>query len=56
MYALSNTEVEILDDGRLQLLELNPPDPWMTDPREPLELQEGEVKVCVFCSSQNMLS
>ncbi|XP_045928596.1 cytidine monophosphate-N-acetylneuraminic acid hydroxylase [Micropterus dolomieu] len=40
-------EVEILDDGGLQLVELNPMDPWLADPREPLELQEGEVKVCI---------
>ncbi|TKS91052.1 Cytidine monophosphate-N-acetylneuraminic acid hydroxylase [Collichthys lucidus] len=38
-------EVEILDDGGLQLVELNPINPWMVDPREPMELQEGEVKV-----------
>ncbi|KAM4523249.1 cytidine monophosphate-N-acetylneuraminic acid hydroxylase isoform 1-T1 [Fundulus diaphanus] len=38
-------EVEILDDGGMQLVELSPIDPWMTDPREPLELQEGEVKI-----------
>ncbi|XP_069012568.1 cytidine monophosphate-N-acetylneuraminic acid hydroxylase isoform X1 [Embiotoca jacksoni] len=38
-------EVEISDDGGLQLLELKPIDPWLADPREPLELQEGEVKV-----------
>lgn len=38
-------EVEVLDDGGLQLVELSPVDPWMADPREPLELQEGEVKV-----------
>lgn len=47
---LPNTEVEILDDGGLQLVELNPIDPWLADPREPLELQEGEVKVRVLCS------
>uniref|UniRef100_A0A3Q3W8R9 Cytidine monophosphate-N-acetylneuraminic acid hydroxylase n=1 Tax=Mola mola TaxID=94237 RepID=A0A3Q3W8R9_MOLML len=45
MYILPNTDVEILDDGGLQLVELNPVDPWLTDLREPLELQEGEVKV-----------
>ncbi|KAK1906258.1 Cytidine monophosphate-N-acetylneuraminic acid hydroxylase [Dissostichus eleginoides] len=38
-------EVEILDDGGLQLVELSPVDPWLADPREPEELQEGEVKV-----------
>uniref|UniRef100_A0A3Q4GPH6 Cytidine monophosphate-N-acetylneuraminic acid hydroxylase n=1 Tax=Neolamprologus brichardi TaxID=32507 RepID=A0A3Q4GPH6_NEOBR len=38
-------EVEVLDDGGVQLVELSPVDPWMADPREPLELQEGEVKV-----------
>lgn len=35
-----------MDDGRLQLVELSPIDPWLADPRQPLELQEGEVKVC----------
>lgn len=48
------TEIEILDDGGLQLVELNPIDPWLADPREPLELQEGEVKVRVFCSSHSV--
>ncbi|XP_049423384.1 cytidine monophosphate-N-acetylneuraminic acid hydroxylase [Epinephelus fuscoguttatus] len=38
-------EVEMLDDGGLQLVELSPMDPWLADPREPQELQEGEVKV-----------
>nr|XP_015797661.2 cytidine monophosphate-N-acetylneuraminic acid hydroxylase [Nothobranchius furzeri] len=38
-------DVEVLDDGALQLLELSPVHPWLTDPRETLELQEGEVKV-----------
>ncbi|XP_042073222.1 cytidine monophosphate-N-acetylneuraminic acid hydroxylase [Haplochromis burtoni] len=38
-------EVSMLDDGGLQLVELSPVDPWMADPREPLELQKGEVKV-----------
>ncbi|XP_029969792.1 cytidine monophosphate-N-acetylneuraminic acid hydroxylase [Salarias fasciatus] len=38
-------EVEVSDDGGLRLLELNPVDPWLADPRTPLELQEGEVKV-----------
>ncbi|XP_034528985.1 cytidine monophosphate-N-acetylneuraminic acid hydroxylase isoform X1 [Notolabrus celidotus] len=38
-------EVETLEDGGLQLVELSPVDPWLTDPREPQELQEGEVKV-----------
>uniref|UniRef100_A0A3Q3CTV2 Cytidine monophospho-N-acetylneuraminic acid hydroxylase n=1 Tax=Haplochromis burtoni TaxID=8153 RepID=A0A3Q3CTV2_HAPBU len=37
--------VSMLDDGGLQLVELSPVDPWMADPREPLELQKGEVKV-----------
>lgn len=55
MYVLPNTEVEILDDGGLQLVELNPIDPWLADPREPLELQEGEVKVCAFCCSHSVL-
>ncbi|CAK6959972.1 cytidine monophosphate-N-acetylneuraminic acid hydroxylase [Scomber scombrus] len=38
-------EVEMLDGGGLQLVELSPIDPWLSDPREPMELQEGEVKV-----------
>uniref|UniRef100_A0A671YIE8 Cytidine monophosphate-N-acetylneuraminic acid hydroxylase n=1 Tax=Sparus aurata TaxID=8175 RepID=A0A671YIE8_SPAAU len=38
-------DVEISNDGGLQLVELNPIDPWLADPREPLELLEGEVKV-----------
>lgn len=41
-----NIEVEVLDDGGLQLVELSPNDPWLADPRQPLELQEGEVQVC----------
>uniref|UniRef100_A0A3P9ASC1 Cytidine monophosphate-N-acetylneuraminic acid hydroxylase n=1 Tax=Maylandia zebra TaxID=106582 RepID=A0A3P9ASC1_9CICH len=41
-------EVEVLDDGGLQLVELSPVDPWMADPREPLELQQEEVKVTYF--------
>uniref|UniRef100_A0A3P9D5A6 Cytidine monophosphate-N-acetylneuraminic acid hydroxylase n=1 Tax=Maylandia zebra TaxID=106582 RepID=A0A3P9D5A6_9CICH len=41
-------EVSMLDDGGLQLVELSPVDPWMADPREPLELQMGEVKVTYF--------
>uniref|UniRef100_H2S8U4 Cytidine monophospho-N-acetylneuraminic acid hydroxylase n=1 Tax=Takifugu rubripes TaxID=31033 RepID=H2S8U4_TAKRU len=40
-----NTEVEYLGDGGLQLVELNPPDPWLANPRERLVLKEGEVKV-----------
>lgn len=43
-----NIEVEVFDDGRLQLVELSPIDPWLADPRQPLELQEGEVKVCLL--------
>ncbi|XP_029681644.1 cytidine monophosphate-N-acetylneuraminic acid hydroxylase-like [Takifugu rubripes] len=38
-------EVEYLGDGGLQLVELNPPDPWLANPRERLVLKEGEVKV-----------
>ncbi|XP_027899883.1 cytidine monophosphate-N-acetylneuraminic acid hydroxylase-like isoform X2 [Xiphophorus couchianus] len=38
-------EVEMLDDGGMQLVELSPIDPWLAEPREPLELQEGEVKI-----------
>ncbi|XP_076153343.1 cytidine monophosphate-N-acetylneuraminic acid hydroxylase-like [Alosa pseudoharengus] len=30
-------------DGGLDLVELNPPDPWLTDPMETQELQPGEV-------------
>ncbi|XP_030576274.1 cytidine monophosphate-N-acetylneuraminic acid hydroxylase isoform X2 [Archocentrus centrarchus] len=41
-------EVEMFDDGGLQLVELCPVDPWLADPREPQELQEGEVKVTYF--------
>uniref|UniRef100_A0A673CT03 Cytidine monophosphate-N-acetylneuraminic acid hydroxylase n=1 Tax=Sphaeramia orbicularis TaxID=375764 RepID=A0A673CT03_9TELE len=41
-------EVEMLDDGGLQLVELCPDDPWVVDPLEPLDLQEGEVKVTYF--------
>lgn len=40
-----NTEVEVLDDGGLQLVELSPIAPWLADPRQPVELQKGEVKV-----------
>uniref|UniRef100_A0A8C6UFF8 Cytidine monophosphate-N-acetylneuraminic acid hydroxylase n=1 Tax=Neogobius melanostomus TaxID=47308 RepID=A0A8C6UFF8_9GOBI len=38
-------EVEALEGGGLQLLELDPEDPWLEDPRETLELQPGEVQV-----------
>ncbi|KAK7878135.1 hypothetical protein WMY93_031216 [Mugilogobius chulae] len=38
-------EVEVMEDGGLQLVELNPEDPWLSDPRETLELQPGEVQV-----------
>lgn len=38
-------EVELLGDGGLQLLELDPEDPWLQDPREPVELQPGEVQL-----------
>ncbi|KAM7366861.1 hypothetical protein PAMP_014802 [Pampus punctatissimus] len=38
-------EVEMMDNGELQLIELSPVDPWLADPREPLQLQEGEVTV-----------
>ncbi|KAM7377898.1 hypothetical protein PAMA_013017 [Pampus argenteus] len=37
-------EVE-MNNGELQLIELSPVDPWLNDPREPLQLQEGEVRV-----------
>ncbi|KAI3366493.1 hypothetical protein L3Q82_000633 [Scortum barcoo] len=43
-HIISISEVEILDDGGLQLVELTPIDPWLADPRDPQELQEGEVK------------
>lgn len=46
MHVMLHTDVEISNDGGLQLVELNPIDPWLADPREPLELLEGEVKVC----------
>lgn len=55
-YVVSNTEVELLGDGGLQLVELNPPDPWLADPREPLVLKDGEVKVCAFCYSHIILT
>lgn len=55
MYVMSHTEVEILDDGGLQLVELNPINPWLVDPREPMELQEGEVKVCMQLFTQSTL-
>ncbi|XP_068611499.1 cytidine monophosphate-N-acetylneuraminic acid hydroxylase [Brachionichthys hirsutus] len=38
-------DVEILDGGGLHLVALNPIDPWLADPCETLELEEGEVKV-----------
>lgn len=50
---MSHTDVEVLDDGGLQLAELSPIDPWLADPREPLELQEGEVKVCILPFTQS---
>ncbi|XP_034779713.2 cytidine monophosphate-N-acetylneuraminic acid hydroxylase-like [Acipenser ruthenus] len=33
------------ENGGLQLLELNPPDPWQADPRTPEELEPGEVLI-----------
>ncbi|XP_055047282.2 cytidine monophosphate-N-acetylneuraminic acid hydroxylase isoform X2 [Misgurnus anguillicaudatus] len=37
-------EVVLSDtDGSLELIELNPPDPWTVDPREAQELQTGEL-------------
>uniref|UniRef100_A0A8C3B098 Cytidine monophospho-N-acetylneuraminic acid hydroxylase n=1 Tax=Cyclopterus lumpus TaxID=8103 RepID=A0A8C3B098_CYCLU len=45
---MSLPEVELLDDGGLQLVELSPIDPWLADPREPVELQGGEVEVTYF--------
>nr|XP_055047277.1 cytidine monophosphate-N-acetylneuraminic acid hydroxylase-like isoform X2 [Misgurnus anguillicaudatus] len=37
-------EVVLSDtDGSLELVELNPPDPWTVDPREAQELQTGEL-------------
>lgn len=45
-----------MDDGGLQLLELNPPDPWLSNPRERLVLKEGEVKVGAFCCPQNIIT
>ncbi|KAI4878076.1 hypothetical protein NFI96_011684 [Prochilodus magdalenae] len=36
-------EVEQSADGSLKLLELDPPDPWTTDPRPVQELQPGEI-------------
>ncbi|XP_075867572.1 cytidine monophosphate-N-acetylneuraminic acid hydroxylase [Nelusetta ayraudi] len=44
-FSQDELEVEVLDDGGLQLVELSPSDPWLADPRQPLELQEGEVQV-----------
>ncbi|XP_077957187.1 cytidine monophosphate-N-acetylneuraminic acid hydroxylase isoform X1 [Gasterosteus aculeatus] len=38
-------EVELSEDGSLQLIELSPIDPWLADPREAVQLQDGEVKV-----------
>ncbi|KAM8909709.1 cytidine monophosphate-N-acetylneuraminic acid hydroxylase-like isoform 1-T1 [Spinachia spinachia] len=38
-------EVELSEDGGLQLIELSPIDPWLADPREALQLQDGEVEV-----------
>lgn len=38
-------EVEMLEDGGLQLVELSPEDPWLAEPRESLELEPGEVQV-----------
>lgn len=55
LYVMSHTEVEILDDGGLRLVELSPVDPWLADPREPLELQEGEVKVCIPLVTHSIL-
>lgn len=52
---LLHTEVELSSDGGLQLVELNPPDPWLADPRERLVLKEGEVKVCASCCSHNII-
>jgi len=32
-------------DGSLELVELNPPDPWTAEPREAQELHAGEITV-----------
>lgn len=52
---LLHTEVELLGDKGLQLVELNPPDPWLADPQERLQLKDGEVKVRAFCCSHNII-
>ncbi|XP_052440208.1 cytidine monophosphate-N-acetylneuraminic acid hydroxylase-like isoform X2 [Carassius gibelio] len=35
-------------DGSLELLELNPPDPWTAEPRESQELHAGEITLTYF--------
>lgn len=44
-FSQDELSVEMLDGGGLQLVELSPPEPWLTDPQDTLELQEGEVTV-----------
>ncbi|XP_035667551.1 cytidine monophosphate-N-acetylneuraminic acid hydroxylase-like [Branchiostoma floridae] len=39
---------EVDDEGRLTLVELNPPEPWERDPRPPQRIEPGEVKVTFF--------
>lgn len=39
-------EVVVSDtDGSMEMVELNPPDPWTLDPREAQDLQPGELAV-----------
>ncbi|KAG7483908.1 hypothetical protein MATL_G00043280 [Megalops atlanticus] len=37
--------VVVWNDGSLQLMELNPPDPWLADPKVQEDLEPGEVTV-----------
>eukprot|EP00058_Branchiostoma_floridae_P024566 XP_002610056.1 hypothetical protein BRAFLDRAFT_125688 [Branchiostoma floridae] len=39
---------EVDDEGRLTLVELNPPEPWERDPRPPQRIEPGEVQVTFF--------
>ncbi|MBN3308866.1 CMAH hydroxylase, partial [Amia calva] len=43
MSCSSCTVVEMDESGGIQLIELSPPDPWLSDPRTPEELQFGDI-------------
>lgn len=36
---------DVCDGGGLDIVELSPPDPWLSDPKDTLELDAGEATV-----------